>query len=147
MQLGQTFPSSKTIIRGSYFGKCICGMDLRDAVPCEHMAVVAASSRVPDVTCHNIFPYWWTRRHWRLQIPQVPLAVQKLTINFIKAANKPNHNLRFCPDWTATIPSGCPKKNKRKKSIAESPMGKKGKKKASGVKRACYGWDFLLASN
>jgi len=31
----------KEPIRGSYFSKCNCGVDLRDAVPCEHMAVVA----------------------------------------------------------------------------------------------------------
>ena len=72
-----------------------------------------------------------------MQIPQVPLAVEKVTMNNIKASgNQPNHNLRFCPDWTATKKSGRPKKNKRKKSIIESATGKKGKKKASGVKRA-----------
>ena len=47
-----------------------------------------------------------------------------------------DHNLRFCPDWTASQLSGRPKKTKRKKSIIESATGKKGKKKASGVKRA-----------
>ena len=71
-----------------------------------------------------------------MQIPQVPLAVQKLTINSIKAASQPDHNLRFFPNWTATNVSGRPKKNKRKKSIIESATGKKGKKKASGAKRA-----------
>ena len=53
----------KIPIRGSYFGSCTCGVDKRDAVPCEHMAVVAAGSRVKDVTRENIFPYWWTRSH------------------------------------------------------------------------------------
>ena len=33
---------------GSYFGSCTCGVDKRDAVPCEHMAVVAAGSRVKN---------------------------------------------------------------------------------------------------
>ena len=48
----------KIPIRGSYFGSCTCGVDKRDDVPCEHMAVVAAGSRVKDVTRDNIFPYW-----------------------------------------------------------------------------------------
>ena len=39
----------KIPIRGSYFGSCTCGVDKRDAVPCEHMAVVAAGSRVKEL--------------------------------------------------------------------------------------------------
>ena len=111
-------------------------VDKRDAVPCEHMAVVAAGSRVKNVDRHNIFPYWWTRSHWREQIPQLPLGTQKVTMNSIKAANEPNHNLRYCPDWTASEVACRPKKNKRKQSVLEKATGKKGQKKAAGVKRA-----------
>ena len=57
-------------------------------------------------------------------------------MNSIKAANEPNHNLRYCPDWTASEVAGRPKKNKRKQSVLEKAIGKKGQKKASGVKRA-----------
>jgi hypothetical protein len=53
----------KVSINDSYFGKCTCGVDKRDGIPCEHMAVVAVSSRVPNVTRHNIMPYWWARKH------------------------------------------------------------------------------------
>lgn len=71
-----------------------------------------------------------------MQIPKVPLATLKLTIESIKATSDPDHNLRYCPDWTASEVSGRPKKNKRKQSILEKVSGKKGEKKASGVKRA-----------
>jgi len=100
--------------------------------------LLQSSSRVPNVTCHNIFPYWWTREHWRIQIPQVPLAVQKNSMNIIKSVHQDNldHNLHYCPDWTAAEKSGRPTKNKRKKSILERATGKKGQKKASGVTRA-----------
>ena len=54
----------------------------------------------------------------------------------IIADNKPDHNLRYCPDWTANQKPGCPKKDKRKKSVLESAMGSKGTKRATGVKRA-----------
>jgi len=32
--------------RGSYFGKCTCGLVTRDAIPCEHMATAVCSSRI-----------------------------------------------------------------------------------------------------
>ena len=59
-------------------------------------------------------------------------------MNIIKSAHQdnPDHNLHYCPDWTAAEKSGRPKKNKRKKSILERATGKKGQKKASGVTRA-----------
>ena len=53
----------------------------------------------------------------RYHIPQLPLETQKVTMNSIKAANEPNHNLRYCPDWTASEVAGRPKKNKRKQSV------------------------------
>jgi hypothetical protein len=56
----------KEPVRGSHFGRCTCGVDRHDAAPCEHMAAVAASLRLPGVTRHNVMPYWWTRAHWRM---------------------------------------------------------------------------------
>jgi len=35
---------------GSYFGKCTCRLDKRDAIPCGHMAVVVVSSRIGVLT-------------------------------------------------------------------------------------------------
>jgi len=48
--------------RGSFFGKCTCGLVRRDAIPCEHMAAVACSSRIAGLTRLNIMPFWWTRK-------------------------------------------------------------------------------------
>jgi len=59
----RTVTLPKEPVRGSYFGLCTCGVDRHDAVPCEQMATLAASSRVPGVTHHNIMPYWWMRSH------------------------------------------------------------------------------------
>ena len=58
----RTVTLPKEPVHGSYFGLCTCGVDWRDAVPCKHMATLAASSRVPGVTCHNIMPYWCRTR-------------------------------------------------------------------------------------
>ena len=132
----QTVTLPKEPVRGSYFGLCTCGVDRRDAVPCEHMAALAASSRVPGVTRHNIMPYWWMRSHWRRQIPQDLLAANIITIGSVKSGTQPDRYLRYCPDWTANNKSGRPKKDARKKSVLEGATGKKGAKRTSGVKRA-----------
>jgi len=57
--------------RGSYFGKCTCGVDTCDAVPCEHMAAVVISSRIPNITRENIMPYWWRTDHWQLRFQNI----------------------------------------------------------------------------
>ncbi len=126
----------KEPVRGSHFGRCTCGVDRQDSAPCEHMAAVAASSCLPGVTRHNVMPYWWTRAHWRKQIPQEPLGNTNVSMSSIIAENEPDHNLCYCPDWTANQKSGRPKKDKRKKSVLESATGSKGAKRATGVKRA-----------
>ena len=45
-RVGGTVTIPKEPIRGSHFGRCTCGVDTRDAVPCEHMAAVVVSSRI-----------------------------------------------------------------------------------------------------
>ena len=61
--------------RGSFFGECTCGLVRHDAVPCEHMAAVACSSRIAGLTRLNIMPFWWTRKQWQQQLPQEVTAV------------------------------------------------------------------------
>ncbi len=43
--------------KGSYFGQCTCGLSKRDAVPCEHMAAIVASSRIGVLTRNSIMPF------------------------------------------------------------------------------------------
>jgi hypothetical protein len=50
---------AKEPIRESYFGTCTCGVDTRNAVPCQHMAAVVMSCSIPQLTRNNIMPYWW----------------------------------------------------------------------------------------
>ncbi len=53
----------KEAVNGSFFGICTCGADKTDAVPCEHMAAVALSSRLcPQITPISIMPFWWGRK-------------------------------------------------------------------------------------
>ncbi len=71
-----------------------------------------------------------------MQIPQDLLAANNITIGGVQSATQPDTCLRYCPDWSANNKSGLPKKDARKKSVLEGATGKKGVKKASGVKRA-----------
>jgi hypothetical protein len=126
----------KEPMRGSHFGRCTCGVDRLDSAPCAHMAAVAASSRLPGVTRHNIMSYWWTRAHWRMQFPLEALGVTNVSMSSIISDNVPDHNLRYCPEWTANQKARRPKKDKRKTSVLKSATGSNGMKRATGVKRA-----------
>ncbi len=59
-----TIPNLPT--KGSYFGRCTCGLAQRDAIPCKHMAAVVVSSRIPALSRTNIMLFWWTRAQWQL---------------------------------------------------------------------------------
>jgi hypothetical protein len=71
-----------------------------------------------------------------MQIPQDALGVTNVSMSSIIADNEPDHNLRYCSDWTENQKSGRLKKDKRKKSVLESATGSKGMKRATGIKRA-----------
>jgi len=98
----------KEPVRGSHFGRCTCGVDRQDSAPCEHMAAVTASLRLPGVTRHSVMSYWWTRAHWRMQIPQEALGITNVSMSSIIVDNEPDHNLRYYPDWTANQKAGRP---------------------------------------
>jgi hypothetical protein len=65
----------KVPTKGSYFGECTCGLDKRDAVPCEHTAAIVVSSRIGVLTRHNIMPFWWKRSQWHEQLPREVTAL------------------------------------------------------------------------
>jgi hypothetical protein len=98
---------SKEPIRESYFGTCTCGVDTRDAVPCQHMAAVVVSCRIPQLTRINIMPYWWRVDHWRLQFPLEVVAECNVSMETIRdEVPTPNGNYRYCPSWSAPNKAG-----------------------------------------
>ena len=128
----------KNLVNGSYFGRCTCGADLTDAVPCEHMAAIALSSVIrPQITPMNIMPVWWKRKQWREQFPLDVYAEANITIKSVKEGRLPDFTLRLCPDWTAAKKTGRPKKGDRYRSGLEKAMakGKPGAKRGSATKR------------
>ncbi len=66
---------------------------VHDAVPCEHMAAVVVSSRIPQLTRANIMPYWWRTDHLRLQFPNDVLAACNLSIEMIREEGIANSNV------------------------------------------------------
>jgi hypothetical protein len=134
---GGTVTILKEPTRGSYFGKCTCGVDSRDAVPCDHMAALVISSRVPNLTRENIMPYWWRTDQWQLQLQKDVTAECNISIETIREDGKPDSNIRYCPSWSAPNKSGRPKKNERRKSVLEKAGVMKVTKKPKIMMRFC----------
>ena len=123
--------------RGSYFGRCSCGVDTRDAVPCEHMVAIVTSTRIPHLTRTNIMPHWWTRNTWQLQFPIEEQPVCCVSLSQIKSTNNPNNLFRYCPVWSAPNKAGCPKKGERRKSGIETAMNNKREVKRRNLRLYC----------
>jgi hypothetical protein len=121
--------------RGSYFGKCTCGLVTRDAIPCEHMAAVVCSSRIAGLNRRNIMPFWWTRKQWQEQFPQEVTSQCYANIEVIRADFKADDFMRYCPSWSAPNKAGHPSKGKCKLSALEISQGKK--KKPKPLARFC----------
>jgi len=116
---GGTVTIVKEPNRGSYFGKCTCGVDTRDGVPCEHMAALVISSKIPMLTRENIMPYWWRTDHLQLQFPKDVTVECNVSMETIREDGIQNPNKRYCPSWSAPNKSGRPKKTERRKSVLE----------------------------
>ncbi len=124
---------------GSYFDCCTCGIDTRDGVPCNHMAAIVKSSRIPSLTRVNMMPCWWTCKKWQLQFPlEEEEAVCTVTLENIKATKNRDKLIRYCRTWSAPNKPGRPKKNERRKSGIEIvAMGKRGAKKPRRLHLDC----------
>jgi len=117
--------------RGSYFGKCTCGLVMHDAVPCEHMAAVVCSSRMAGFNRQNIMPFWWTTTQWQEQFPPDVRAQFYTNMEVIRANYEADDSMHYCPSWSAPNKAGRPSKGKRKLSALEKLQGKKKKMKPS----------------
>jgi hypothetical protein len=70
-----------------------------------------------------------------VQIPKDVFATSNLCIAILKQDSEPDHNLCYCPYWTAPNKHGRPKKDARKKSVLENATGTKKKLKKAQVLR------------
>ena len=75
--------------------------------------------------------YWLTFKHWRAQFAADVYRRTNFALNTIKATNKPNDKLRYCPTLLASNKKGRPKKDARHKSMFDliEELGNKKHKK------------------
>jgi hypothetical protein len=66
-RMTNTVTIPKVPTKGSYFGRCTCGLAQCDAIPCRHMAAVVVRTQIPALSQTNIMPFWWTHAQWQLQ--------------------------------------------------------------------------------
>jgi hypothetical protein len=105
-RVGGTVTILKEPICGSYFGKCTCGVNTRDAVLCEHMAAIVVSSCIPQLTQGNIMPYWWQIDHWKKQFAKDVLEECNVSMETICEDGQPNDKIMYCPSWRAPNKAG-----------------------------------------
>ncbi len=110
-------PKSTTL--GSRFGKCTCGFPKKEGIPCQHMVAVCKLGRMDGLSRSAIMPHWYTTVQWRNQFPKNSYIDTHQTLKSIKAKSTPHDDLRYCPNWLGPQKKGHPKKEKRKKSIAD----------------------------
>ena len=119
---------------GSRFGTCTCGKPAKEGAPCQHMVVVAKSTRIEGLTRIDIIPGYLTTACWKEQFAQdVHCSTTSASMSDIKLNYTPDDKLRCMPAVLAPNKSGRPKNNSRKKGIidhiAESAKKRKRKKK------------------
>ena len=65
-------------------------------------------------------PHQYTTAPWRNQFPENTYTIgTHQTLQSIKANSTPHDDLRYCPNWLGPQTKGRPKKETRKKSIAD----------------------------
>ena len=118
----------KDSMNGSNFGTCSCSVPQVDSVPCIQMMAVVKSGRIVGMTPMNVMPWWWSRRQWRLQLPENLTVLANLSMNTLKESYQPDVKLRYCPDWSTGRKLGRPKMGDRIKTAIEIGSKRKNQK-------------------
>jgi hypothetical protein len=108
----------KTDTMGSRFGKCTSGYPSKEGIPCDHMVAISKLGRINGLTWTAVMPHWYTTAQWRNQFPENTYIDTHKTLRSIKANSTPHDNLRYCSNWVGPKKKGRPKKETRRKSIA-----------------------------
>ncbi len=124
-RMTNTVTIPKVPTKGSYFGRCTCGLTQHNAIPCKHMAAVVVSSQIPALNRTTIMPFWWTCTQWQLQYGKDVLAECFASMEVVRAEFQPDERNRYCPAWSAPNKAGHPSKGKRRKFVLEQATGKR----------------------
>jgi hypothetical protein len=66
-----------------------------------------------------VIPHWYTTAQWCNQFLENTCINTHQTLQSIKANSTPHDELCYCPNWLGLQKKGCPKKDKRSKSISD----------------------------
>jgi hypothetical protein len=83
------------------------------------MVATVKSGVIPDLTRVQLMPFWYTRAQWQLQFPKEMVYQSDITWENIRKTTSPDENTKYCPGWAAPKEKGRPKKDTRKKGIAD----------------------------
>ncbi len=103
---------------GSRFGKCTCGFPKKERISCQHMVAVSKLGRIDGLTRTAVMPHWYTTAQWCNQFPKNTYINTHQTLQSIKANSTPHIELCYWQNWLGPQKKDCPKKDKRRKSIA-----------------------------
>jgi hypothetical protein len=109
----------KTDTLGSRFGKCTCGFPKKEGIPCQHMVAVSKLGRINGLTRTAVMPHWYTTAQWCNRFPKNTYINTHQALQLIKATSTPHDELCYCTNWLGPQKKGRPKKDKRRKSIAD----------------------------
>ncbi len=126
-RMTNTVTIPKVPTKGSYFGRCTCGLAQHNAILCEHMATVVVSSRIPALSGTNIMLFCWTHAQWQLQYGKDVLAECFANMEVVRAEFQPDERNCYCPAWSAPNKAGCLPKGKCRKSVLEQATRKRSK--------------------
>jgi hypothetical protein len=126
-RMTNTVTIPKVPTKGSYFGRCTCGLAQCDAIPCKHMGAVVVSSRIPALSRTNIMLFWWMHAQWQLQYGKYVLAECFTNMEVVRAEFQTDKRNRYCTAWSAPNKAGRLPKGKFRKSVLEQAKGKRSK--------------------
>jgi hypothetical protein len=104
---------------GSIFGMCTW-WSKKEGIPCQHMVALVKLGRIDGLSRIGIMSHWYTTAQWRNQFPKDAIIGTHITLKSIKANSTPEDNIHYCSTWAALQKKGQPKKEMRRKSIADN---------------------------
>jgi hypothetical protein len=97
----------KTDKMGSRFGKCTCGYQKKEGIPCDHMVAISKLGRINGLSRIAVMPHQYTTEQWRNdQFPENTYIDTHSTLKSIKVNSTPQDDVCYCPTWAGPQKKG-----------------------------------------
>ena len=101
-----------------------------------HLVAVVKSGKAPGLTMQNVMPAWWRTSTWWGQLPEEGVVHASFDICYLQEKYPLNNTVHYCPAFVAANKSGCPMKNRRKKSALEQALEENNEKRMMAKKNS-----------